>query len=384
LCSIVIEKRCAKVGIDVIEVTGRRDLADFIRLPYDLYKNHPVWVPPLKFLAAQEFNRRKNSFLRNCDAAFFLARRRGAVKGRIAAFVHHGYIDYWHEPLGFFGSFESINDREVSRALFMSAAKWLKSREMKSLRGPFNFTSQSVGLLVAGFDQPHSVLSPYNFPYYSDLAKDAGFVENMEMNGYYGDVLEQYVFPERFSKHYNQLVERYNVRVRTLDIKKIRDEVTAILAVANDANQSEWNFIPADVSEVDTIIKNFKDIVDPECVFIMEHGATPIGYAIALPDVNVIIKGLNGRLFPFGIFKIKYGLKRLREYRLWGLGLTKEFQNKALDTLLYYHIFHALSKKNARLEASWIRENNYKMNQALANLNMKLVKKFSVYQKKIK
>ncbi len=77
-------------------------------------------------------------------------------------------------------------------------------------------------------------------------------------------------------------------------------------------------------------------------------------------------------------------MKKLREYRLWGLGLTKEFQNKALDTLLYYHIFQVLSKKNARLEASWIRQDNHKMNQALINLNMKLVKKFCVYQKKIK
>ncbi len=372
------------MGVDVIEATGRRDLAHFIRFPYDLYKNHPVWVPPLRLFAAQEFNRKKNGFFKNCDAAFFLARRRGAVKGRIAAFVHHGYIDYWHEPLGFFGSFESVNEREVSRALFGAAADWLQEREMKNIRGPFNFTSQSVGFLIAGFDQAHTVLSPYNFPYYGDLAKDAGFVPNMEMNGYYGDILEHYVFPERFSRHYNYLVERYNVRVRGIDLKKIPEEVTAILTVANDANQNEWNFIPADVSEVDMIVKDFKDIVDPECVFIMEREGKPIGYAIALPDVNVIIKRLNGRLFPFGIFKIKYGVKKLREYRLWGLGLVKEFQNKALDTLLYYHIFHALSKKNARLEASWIRQDNHKMNQSLVNLNMKLVKKFCVYQKKIK
>jgi hypothetical protein len=371
------------VGVDIIEVAGRRDLAHFIRFPYDLYRNHPVWVPPLKPFAAREFNRKKNGFFDNCDAAFFLARRRGVVKGRIAAFVNHGYIDYWHDPLGFFGSFDSVNEREVSRALFAAAEDWLKEKQMKAVRGPFNFTSQSVGFLVAGFDRPHTVLSPYNFPYYADLAKDAGFVPNMEMNGYYGDVLDHYVFPERFSRHYNYLVNHFDVNVRGIDIKNIRDEVTAILTVANDANRNEWNFIPTDMAEVDTIVKDFKDIANPECVFIMEHEARPIGYAVALPDVNVIIKKLNGRLFPFGIFRIKYGLKRLREYRLWGLGLIKEYQGKALDTLLYYHIFHTLSKMNARVEASWIRQDNYKMNQALVNLNMKLVKKFRVYQKEI-
>ncbi|MBN2225582.1 MAG: hypothetical protein JW765_12970 [Deltaproteobacteria bacterium] len=370
------------MGIDVIEVAGGRDLADFIRFPYDLYKNHPIWVPPLKVLAAREFDRRKNGFFKKCDAALFLARRNGVVKGRIAAFVHHGYIDYWKVPLGFFGSFESINDREVSRALFSAAADWLKSKKMADIRGPFNFTSQNIGFLVAGFSQPHTVLSPYNFPYYDELVKDAGFTINMEMNGYYGDVLEHYVFPDRFMKHYNYLAKRYNVRVRGINLKKIRDEVTTILAIANDANRGDWN-VPAGESEIDSIIKDFSGIVDPDCVFIMEQDTVPIGYAIALPDVNVIIKKLNGRLFPFGIFRIKLGVKKIREYRLWGLGLIKEFQNKALDTLLYYHIFHVLSEKHARLEASWIREDNYKMNQALVNLHMKLVKKFRVYQKKI-
>jgi len=370
------------MGLDVIEVTGNRELKQFIRFPYDLYKNHPVWVPPLKLFASREFDRKKNRFFKKCDAAVFIAKRNGIVKGRIAAFVHHGYIEYWKVPLGFFGSFESINDRQVSQALFSTATDWLKTRGMEAVRGPFNFTSQNIGFLVAGFDQPHTVLSPYNFPYYDELVKDAGFTVNMEMNGYYGDVLEHYVFPERFMKHYNYLTTRYDVRVRGIDLQKIRHDVAIILKVANDANWGDWN-VPAEESEVDSIVKDFSRIVDPECVLIMERGSVPIGYAIAMPDVNIIIKKLNGRLFPFGIFRLKSGVKKLREYRLWGLGLIKEYQSKALDTLLYYHVFQVLARKNARLEASWIRDDNHKMNQALVNLNMKLVKKFRVYEKRI-
>ncbi len=371
------------MAVDVIEVAGGRDLADFIDLPYSLYKNHPIWVPPLRVQAAREFDREKNGFFDRCDAALFLARRGGVVKGRIAAFVHHGYIDYWHEPLGFFGSYESIHDKEVSRPLYSAAADWLASKDMKTMRGPLNFTSQSVGFLTAGFDQPHTVLSPYNFPYYDELARDAGLAINMEMNGYYGDVMKHYVFPERFMRHYDYLSRRYNVRVRGVDLKKIREEVAAVLAAANSANEGDWNYIPTDESEVNSIIDDFKDIVDPECVFIMEHGASVVGYAIALPDINVILKKLDGKLSLIGMMRLKYGVKRLREYRLWGMGLIKEFQNKALDTLLYYHIFHVLSKRKARLEASWVREDNHKMNQAIVNLQLKLVKKFRVYEKKI-
>jgi hypothetical protein len=371
------------MDVDVTEVINKKDLKEFIQFPYDLYRNHPVWVPPIRFTARREFDRKKNGFFKKCDAALFLARRKGVVKGRIAAFVNHGYIKFWKEPLGFFGSFESINDKEVSRALFGAAADWLSSREMKVMRGPLNFTSQSVGFLVAGFDRPHTVLSPYNYPYYDNLAKDAGLSKNMDMNGYWGDCLDRYVFPERFVKHYETLVDRHRVRVRPIDQKKIRQEVQAILSVANASNRGEWNFIPVDESEVDGIVSDFSDVADPECVFIMEKGTKPVGYAIALPDINVIIKDLGGSLFPFGFLKIRFGAKKLREYRLLGLGLIPDFQNKALDTLLYFHIYQALSKKNARLDASWVREDNHKMNRALVKLRLKLVKKFRVYQKPI-
>jgi hypothetical protein len=371
------------MGVDVSEVIDKEDLKDFIQFPYDLYRDHPVWVPPLRFTAKREFDRKKNGFFKGCDAALFIARRNGIVKGRIAAFVNHAYIKFWKEPLGFFGSFESINDREVSRALFGAAADWLFARKMKLMRGPLNFTSQSVGFLVAGFDRPHTVLSPYNFPYYDLLAKDAGLEKNMDINGYWGDCRDRYVFPERFVRHYETLIDRHRVHVRPIDQKKIPQEVRTILSVANASNRGEWNYIPVDESEVDSIVSDFSNIADPECVFIMEKGTKAVGYAVALPDINVIIKGLNGSLFPFGFLKIKLGAKQLREYRLLGLGLIPDFQNKALDTLLYYHIYRALSKKNACLDASWVREDNHKMNRALVKLRLKLVKKFRVYQKQI-
>ena len=367
--------------VEIVEVESKRDLKKFIELPYKLYKGHPVWVPPLKFSAKKEFDREKNNFFRHADAAFFIANSNGDVKGRIAAFVNHNHLNYYKDDVGFFGSFECVNDKEVAGALFDAAANWLRGKGLKFIRGPYNFVSQSVGFVIMGFDQPHTVLSPYNYEYYGELAESSGLKKIMDMNAYYGDSLEDYFFPERFVRHMDRLKKRYGVVVRTLNMKNIHDDVLSIIKVGNLASANNWGFVPVESPEIGDIVKDFSMIVDPDAVFIMEKDGEPIGYAVALPDVNIIIKKLNGRLFPLGILRLKYGIKRLREYRLWGLGLIPKYQSKALDTILYYNVFKNLYKKDARVEASWILENNMKMNQAIINLGLKLVKKFRVYQK---
>jgi hypothetical protein len=369
------------MSIEIIEVKDKKDLKDFINLPYELYKNHPIWVPPLKMVVKREFDVNKNNFFNHADPAFFLARKDGKAVGRIAAFVNHGHLKKYKDDVGFFGSYESIEDTDVSRPLFSAASRWLTGKGLKHMRGPYNFTSQSVGFIIIGFDQPHTVLSPYNPPYYNELAEDSGLKKIMDTNAYYGDSIEGYVFPERFQRHYERLSRRHGVRVRTVDLNNIYDDVRAILTVANQASARNWGFVPVESPELGDIVRDFKMFADPDGVLLVEKDDQAIGYAVALPDVNIILKKLNGRLFPFGILRLKFGVKRLREYRLWGLGFIPKFQGKALDSLLYYHFFKNLYKKRARVEASWVLETNKRMNQAIINLGFHLVKRFRIYQK---
>jgi hypothetical protein len=333
----------------------------------------------------KEFDRERNGYFKHADAVFFMAvDDKGNVLGRIAAFVNHNYLKHYDDAVGFFGSFECIDDDDVAKGLLDRSARFLKSRGLEFIRGPYNFTSQSTGFLIEGFDQPQTVLSPYNLPYYGGLMEKCGLKKIRDLNAYYGDVLENYKFPDRFIRHYDYLVKRYGVRVRNIDLKNIEEDVRKIIHVGNLASAGNWGFIPVDEPEIDEIVSDFRLLTDPDAVFIMEKGDEPIGYAVALPDVNIIIKKLNGRLFPFGIFRLKFGYRKLREYRLFGLGLVPKYQKKALDTLIYYHVFDGLYKKNARLEASWVLETNKRMNQALIKMNFKLVKKFRVYQADLK
>jgi len=367
--------------MQVIEVVEKKDLKDFVRFPYDLYRDHPVWVPPLKMMANREFDREKNGFFEHAEAAFFMVRDGDRVLGRIAAFLNLNYMKYYDDKVGFFGSFESVDDQDVTDLLVESACDWLKAKGMRFIRGPYNFTSQSTGCLIEGFDQAQICLSPYNYPYYDKLLLETGLEKIRDLNAYYGDSLERYEFPERFTRYAERLMERYGVTVRALRIDRLHGDVLDIIRVGNQASSGNWGFVPVDEAEVDELVRSFKPVMDPDAVFLMYKGDIPIGYAIALPDINRIIKKLNGRILPFGIFRLKFGVKRLREYRLFGLGLVPEYQSKALDTLLYYSIFRSLIKKQARLEANWVLDVNHKMNHALVKLQMKLTKRYRLYQK---
>jgi len=367
--------------MQLIEVVDKKDLKDFVKLPFDLYRDHPVWVPPLKIMANREFDREKNGFFEHARAAFFMVKDGDRVLGRIAAFLNLNYMKHYDDKVGFFGSFESVDDQEAARLLVDASCDWLKSKGMRFIRGPYNFMSQSTGCLIEGFDQAQICMTPYNRPYYDRLLLGTGLEKIRDLNAYYGDSLEQYVFPERFTRYAERLMERYDVTVRTLNTKRFHDDVLDLIRVGNQASSRNWGFVPIDEAEVDELVRSFKPVMDPDAVFLMYKDETPIGYAIALPDINRIIRKMNGRLLPFGIFRFKYGVKRLREYRLLGLGLVPQYQSKALDTLLYYSIFKSLTKKHARLEANWVLDNNHKMNHALIKLNMRLTKRYRLYQK---
>jgi len=132
----------------------RRDIRDFIKFPYKLYRKDPAWVAPLRSELRAQFNPKSNLFLEHCEWQLFLLKERGQVIGRIAAFIDHLAMDFWKERVGFFGYYECIPD-EVASALLLTAGKnWLQEKKCTSIRGPWSFVSQEWGMVVEGFKSP--------------------------------------------------------------------------------------------------------------------------------------------------------------------------------------------------------------------------------------
>lgn len=370
--------------MQIIPVTTPQELKSFIEFPYQLYKNDPVWVAPLRSEQASQFVATKNPMLNHCTYQLFLAMEDARVVGRISAFLDHLALDHWKQPIGLFGSFESINDEQVALALLQAAADWVKAKGMKSIRGPWSFASQEWGLVVDGYTPDPVIMGPYNPPYYNDFMMKFGFQKAKDLKVYIIDAKDGYQVPERILTLTEIVKKRYGVTVRTVDMKNLEADVVTITNLANESINDNWGFYPVTDAEARAMARDLKQVINPKGAIIAEDATgKPIGFALSLPDVNKLIKGLDGRLGLRGIWRMLTGLPKLHQYRMWALGVIPEHQSHAIDTLLYKATYDGLYADDIRMEINYVLEDNDRMNNAIYKLGAKDLRRYRVYEKKI-
>jgi ribosomal protein S18 acetylase RimI-like enzyme len=362
----------------------RAELKAFCALPYILYRHDPNWVAPLRSEQAAQFDPRRNPMLDHCQVQLFVAREGRQVVGRIAAFIDRLALQHWNEPIGLFGSFECTEDPAVSQGLLAAAREWLQKQGMRAMRGPWSFTSQEWGLVVEGFTPPPVLLAPYNPPWYNQRLESFGLHKAKDLLVYYIDSAEGYSIPERYLTLTDKVQKRYGVTVRSVNMRRLEEDVLTIVDLANRSICDNWGFYPVSADEARAMARDLKAIVNPRALLIAEApGGVPIGFAMSLPDVNRLLRGLDGRLLPFGWLKLLWGLPRLRQYRMWALGVIPEYQGKAIDTLLYRATHAALFNGDVRLEINYVLEDNDRMNNALRHMGVKPLRRYRVYEMEI-
>ena len=370
--------------MQLITVSNRRDLRDFIQFPYELYEADANWVPPLRSEQWAQFDPEKNPMLDHCKAQFFLLKEDGRVIGRCSAFVDHLAVDHWGKPIGLFGSFECVEILRAAHVLLNAAQAWLVGQGMEKMRGPWSFASQEWGLEIEGGDQPPVILAPHNPPYYPEFFESFGLHKAMDMAAYLADVDGGYTFPARYLTLTDRIAQRYGVQVRPVDMSRLEAEVMTIVDLSNRSISDNWGYYPVTPDEARAMARDLKQIVNPEALLIAEdREGKPIGFALSLPDVNQVLRGLNGRLFPFGWMKLLFGLKKIRKYRMWGLGVVPAYHGKAIDTLLYRATYEALIDHLGSMEINYVLENNHPMNNALLKLGVEPIRRYRVYEKEI-
>ncbi len=368
----------------ITPVITRSDLKRFIKLPYALYKNDPVWVPPLIDEQKSQFDAKRNPLLDHCDYALFLLEDNKKVIGRIAAFIDLLALETWKEPIGLFGYYECIENEEASRLLLGTAAGWLREKEMKTMRGPWSFVSQEWGLVHEGFAPSPTVMAPYNPPYYNDHMTRYNLKKIKDLLCYYISVKEGYTIPERIMTLTDDVAKRYGVHVRQVDMKRYNDEVQKVIDLSNKSLIDNWGFTSVTKAEAEAVARDLKPIIQPKGVLFAEDSkGKAIGFAIAIPDANKLLKGLNGHLLPFGWLKLLWGLPRLTSYRLFALGVVPEYHGKGIDSLLYRALHDSLYTPDTWLEINYVLEDNAPMNNAINKLNAKPLRKYRIYQKEI-
>jgi GNAT superfamily N-acetyltransferase len=370
--------------MNIHQVNTKSDLKRFINFPYQLYKNDPIWVPPLLAEQFRQFDRKRNPTLDHCEFALFLLEENGKVKGRIAAFIDRLALETWKEPIGLFGYYECVEDLSASKLLFGTASAWLAEKGMTKMRGPWSFVSQEWGLVVEGFTPSPVVMAPYNPFYYIEHLASFNFKKVKDLLVYYISIREGYVIPERIMTLTDDVANRYGIRVRQVDMKKYDEEVKTIIDLSNRSLIDNWGYTSVTREEAEAIAHDLKPVIHPKgVIFAEDKEGKPIGFAITLPDINQLLKGLKGRLFPFGWLKLLLGIPRLTSYRLFALGVIPEYHGKGIDSLLYRALCEALHAPETWLEINYVLEDNAPMNNAISKLNAKPLRRYRVFEKAI-
>jgi ribosomal protein S18 acetylase RimI-like enzyme len=367
--------------MEIKPVESSQDLKEFINLPYNLYKKDANWVAPLRSEQKNQFIPIKNPMLDHCRYQLFLLWSDGQVVGRIAAFVDQLALEAWKQPIGLFGSFECIPDPAGADLLLNAAREWNHSQGMRFLRGPWSFASQEWGMVIEGYSPPPVILAPYNPPFYNDFMTSFGLKKVKDLLVYVIDASEGYQVPEKYLTITDKIENRFHVKVRSVNMNALEADVMTIMSIANQSIADNWGFYPVTESESRAMARDLKQIVNPRAVLIAEDNkGKPIGFAISLPDINLLLRNYNGRLFPFNWLKLILNLKKINQYRMWALGVIPEYQGKAIDTLLYKKTYEAIYNPTVRVEINYVLEDNQRMNNTLTRLGVKPLRRYRIYE----
>ena len=369
-------------------VQTKKDLKQFIMLPFKLYKNDPHWVAPLIMDQKNFFNPKKNPYYEHSEVQLFVAEKAGEIVGRISAQTNTQHNKFHEDKIGFFGFFECINEQEVADKLISAASEWIKQKGMDTLRGPMNFsTNDECGLLVNGFESSPFVLMTHNPPYYLKLLNNAGLEKSMDLLAY---LIPKRPTPERLQRVVDKLQKRGRFTVRELSSKnkkELRKDLEIVFTVYTKAWERNWGFVPMTEKEFFHMIDSMIDVVRPEFFYLAFVEDEPAGFYVALPDYNQLLKKVKGRLFPSGIFHLLFGRNKITAMRVITMGVIKEFQGRGIDTVFYTKNFQmANSHKKLNIEnaeMSWILETNTMMNRIASNLGGWVHKTYRILDKKI-
>jgi hypothetical protein len=370
----------AKQELLIREVKEKQDLMAFVRFPWKIYAGDRYWVPPLIKDQLHKFSP-KHPFRSHSEMTLLLALQGGGIVGRIAGIIDRNYIEFHEEKVGFFGFFESIPDEGTAGKLFSEVRKWLKGKGMKKMIGPMNpSTNDECGLLVEGFDASPCLLMPYNPPYYPVLMEKPGLKKAMDLYAYSLD--QSFFVLERLSRITERLKKREpDLKIRTINLRCLDEELNVLKSIYNNAWGRNWGFVPMTDAEMDDMAKNLKPLINRDLVLFAYRGNEPIGFAVGLPDYNVVLKHLNGKVGLLGILKFLYYSRKIHSVRVMLLGVKRDFQKKGVEGLLYMETFaRAIRMGYVHSECSWILEDNLLMQHGIEAMGGKRYKTYRIYE----
>jgi len=341
------------MSITIREVTSKEQLKAFVNFPYTLYKDHPYYVPPLRFDEMATLKKDKNPAFDYCEARYWLAYKGKKVVGRVAAILNKAYIEKWKNQYMRFGWIDFEEDENIAKALIAEVEKWAKEKGMKAVHGPMGFTDlDHEGMLVEGFDQVGTLAAIYNHPYYPQFIEKLGYSKDADWVEYRIKVPE--TMPEKLEKMATIVEKRLGLHV--LKAKKAKDILPYakdIFELINEAYSELYGVVPLTEKQIQYYTKQYFSFIRPDFVpLILDKDEKLVGFGVTMPSLSDALQKSKGSLLPFGFVHILKALKKNDQADLYLVAIKKELQGKGVNALLMYEVCKAYVKNGIRYAES--------------------------------
>lgn len=348
-------------------VTTTADRRRFVDFLWDVYKDDPFWVPPLKDEELGLIDPRKNPWFEHAEAALWLAERDGKVVGRVSAQVDQLVLDHMGAGTGQIGMYETL-EQEAGAKLLQTAEQWLRDKGMTRALGPISLSIwDQPGLLVEGYDEAPTAMMGHHRREYKGWWEAAGYGKAKDLYTYELDIRIEY--PPILNRLIDSGKRNPRIRLRQVDKSRFDEEARLILNLLNDAWSDNWGFVPLTPAEIAYAGKKLKPIIFEDLVVVAEVDGVPKAFMITIPDINELIRDLNGRLFPFGWAKLLWRLRkpRVKRMRVPLMGVTRDLQGSRQAGQLAFMMIEHCRQASVNVygathgEFGWVLEDNQGM-----------------------
>ncbi|MCX6326856.1 MAG: hypothetical protein NT144_09470 [Bacteroidia bacterium] len=371
-------------NIVIKEVLTRKDHRDFIFLPEKVHKNEPDWLPPIYMDERELYNKKKNKSYQYADAILLLAYRDNKPVGRIMGIINNRYNTIHNEKHGRFCFMECFNDREVFHTLITKVEEWARQNGMTMIIGPLGFSDKDPqGFQIEGFEYPQFMTSPNNSPYMPEFVEAEGYKKKVDLVNYLGKL------PDKFPLIYEKVLSRVdnNKEYKIIEFqskKDLKPYIIGVLGLMNETFMEIYGFVPLNDNEKTDFAARYLPILDPKFIKVIETEGELVGFAIGMPDFSKGIRRANGKLLPFGIFKILRESKKSKKLLMMLGGVKKAYRGKGLDVLMGVKILQSgINHKMDMIDSHLVLENNTKMRSEWERIGCQVVKIFRIYQKEL-
>lgn len=339
------------MSVIIKEVLTKKELKKWIIFPNKLYKNNKYYVPFLFNDEVETFTKTKNPAYEFCETKLFLAYKNNQIVGRIAGIINHAYNEKWHKKAIRFTRFDFIDDYEVSCALFNKVIQWGKEKALCEIMGPIGFTDMDhEGMLIEGFEELNMSITFYNYPYYIKHMEALGLSKDIDWVEYQIKVPNE---PDERIQRISEYIQRRHgyYAVFYNDRKKLYNEAYEAFKLIDKEFGKLYGTVPLTDKVIDKAISDYIPLVNLKYICtIKDKNNEIVAFAALVPSIAKALKRSNGKMLPFGIFRMLKALKgRNDTLEMFFIAVDEEHQKRGLTAIIMDEMFKMFHNNHIRL-----------------------------------